>query len=143
MDWKNRDTLWIYLFGAGMLALTGYLYWDQCMPEWKGYQSEFHDLVAKAFGEQRAATIPSGIQQVWVKEINRTDRCTTCHQGIEWKGFESAPNPYRTHPKEILDKHPVSKYGCTICHGGQGYATTAAEAHAIDAGTLGATAPQL
>jgi cytochrome c2 len=90
-------------------------------------------MVAKRFGERRAATIPGGIQQVWVKEINRTDRCTTCHQGIEWKGLERAPNPYRTHPKEILDKHPISKYGCTICHGGQGYATTTAEAHAIDA----------
>jgi hypothetical protein len=53
MDWKNRDTLWIYLIGAGLLALTGFLYWDQFTPEWKGYQSEFHDLVAKKFGEQR------------------------------------------------------------------------------------------
>jgi cytochrome c551/c552 len=133
MNWKTWDTFWIYLFGIGMLALTGYLYWNQLMPEWKGYQSEFHDLVDKRFGEQRAATTPAGIQQVWVKELNRTDRCTTCHQGIEWKGLENAPNPFRTHPKEILDKHPVSKYGCTVCHGGQGYATTAAEAHAIDA----------
>jgi cytochrome c551/c552 len=67
-----------------------------------------------------------------VEELDRTDRCTTCHQGIEWKGLESAPNPYRTHPKEILDKHPISKYGCTICHGGQGYGTTVEAAHAID-----------
>jgi len=133
MESKNRDNLWIYLFGAGMLALTGYLYWNQFTPEWDGYQSEFRDLVAKRFGERRAATILGGIQQVWAKEINRTDRCTTCHQGIEWKGLENAPNPYRTHPKEILDKHPVSKYGCTVCHGGQGYATTVSEAHAIDA----------
>jgi cytochrome c2 len=132
MNWKSRDNLWIYLSGVGMLALTGYLYWNQFMPEWKGYQSQFRDLVGKRFGERRAATVPGGIQQVWVKEINRTDRCTTCHQGIEWKGLENAPNPYRTHPKEILEKHPVSKYGCTLCHGGQGYATTAAEAHAID-----------
>ena len=55
----NRDTVWISLFGSGLLALTGFLYWDQFTPEWKGYQSEFHDLVAKKFGEQRAATIPS------------------------------------------------------------------------------------
>ena len=133
MDWKNRDTLWIYLFSAGLLVLTGFLYWDQFTPEWKGYQSEFHDLVARKFGERRATTIPSGIQQVWVKELNRTDRCATCHQGIEWKGFESAPDPYRTHPKEILQKHPISQYGCTLCHGGQGYATTVAEAHAVEA----------
>jgi len=132
MDWKNGDTVWIYVFGAGALALTGYLYWDQMQPEWKGYQSEFRELVAKKFGEQRAKTIPEGLQQAWVKELDRTDRCTTCHQGIEWKGLENAPNPYRTHPKEILAKHPISKYGCTLCHGGQGYATTVAGAHGIE-----------
>jgi cytochrome c551/c552 len=131
MNW-NRDTLWIYVLGAGTLALTGYLYWDQQEPEWKGYQDEFRDLVAKRFGTQRAKAIPSGPQQVWVNELGRTDRCTTCHLGIEWKGLENAPNPYRSHPRGILEKHPVAKYGCTICHGGQGYATTVAEAHAID-----------
>ena len=133
MDWKNRDTLWIYLFGAGMLVLTGYLYWRQFVPEWKDYQDEFRELVAKRFGEQRARTVPTGLQQVWVKELDRTDRCTTCHLGLEWKGLESAPNPYRAHPKPILEKHPISKYGCTICHGGQGYATTMEAAHAVDA----------
>ena len=132
MNWKNSDTLWIYLFGAGTLALTGYLYWDQFVPEWKGYQDEFRELVAKRLGEQRAKTVPSGLQQVWVKELDRTDRCTTCHLGMEWKGLDNAPNPYRPHPKEILAKHPISKYGCTICHGGQGYATTVAAAHAVD-----------
>jgi cytochrome c551/c552 len=129
---KLNDKLLIYLFGAGTLALTGYLYWDQAVPEWKGYQDEFRDLVAKRFGPQRAATVPSGLQQVWVKELDRTDRCTTCHLAIEWKGLDNAPNPYRTHPKEVLDKHPVAKYGCTICHGGQGYATTLAAAHAVE-----------
>ncbi len=39
-----------------------------------------------------------------------------------WKGFETAENPYRTHPAEILRSHPIEKYGCTSCHGGQGWA---------------------
>jgi cytochrome c2 len=132
MHWKTSDNVLIYLLGAGTLALTGYLYWDQAAPEWTGYQSEFRELVAKRFGAQRAASIPSGLQQVWVKELDRTDRCPTCHLGMEWKGLENAPNPYRSHPREILEKHPVSKYGCTICHGGQGYATTVSGAHAIE-----------
>lgn len=129
----DRDKLWIYLFGTAVLVLTGYLYWGEFVPEWQGYQSEFHDMVAKRFGETRTANIPLGLQQIWVKELDRTDRCTTCHQGIEWKGFENAPNPYKTHPKEILEKHPIAKYGCTVCHGGQGFATTVAQAHAVDA----------
>ena len=132
MSWKNRDRFWIYILGAVTLAITCYLYWNQAEPEWRGYQDEFHDLVAKRFGAARAASVPAGIQEIWVKDLNRTDRCTTCHLGIEWKGLENAANPYRSHPTEILKNHPLSQYGCTICHGGQGYATTFAEAHAVD-----------
>lgn len=132
MTWKNQDRFWIYLLGAGTLALSGYLYWDHAQPEWQGYQDEFRELVAKRFGAQRSRSVPSGLQQIWVKELNRTDRCTTCHMGIEWKGLENAPNPYRSHSVEILKNHPVSQYGCTICHGGQGYATTVAGAHAVE-----------
>ena len=31
--------------------------------------------------------------------------------------------------EEILRIHPIEQYGCTSCHGGQGYATTFREAH--------------
>jgi len=133
MEWKTSDSLWIYLCSGAALLLTGYVYWDHFNPEWKAYQSEFRGFVAKKFGEQKASEASSGIQQIWVKELNRTDRCITCHVGMDWKGLESAPNPFRSHPKEILEKHPVAKYGCTMCHGGQGYATTLAAAHAVDA----------
>ena len=52
----------------------------------------------------------------------RADRCITCHQGVNWKGFETAEQPYRTHPREPLTAHPIEKFGCTSCHGGQGWA---------------------
>jgi cytochrome c2 len=101
------------------------------MPEWKDYQAEFREIVEEKFGAARTQQAPMGVQQIWVKDLDRTDRCTTCHLGIEWKGMESAPQPYRTHPKEILDKHPVNRYGCTVCHGGQGYAVDMDNAHAV------------
>ena len=39
----------------------------------------------------------------------------------------------RTHPDRdvLLAKHPVDKFGCTPCHGGQGHALTAKSAHAL------------
>jgi cytochrome c2 len=98
-------------------------------PEWKDYQEEFQELVAEKFGEERASQVPRGLQQIWVKELGRVDRCTTCHQGMEWKGLENAPNPFRAHPREILRKHPIGQFGCTTCHGGQGYATDTESAH--------------
>lgn len=111
------------------MVVTAYLYWSYFTPEWKDYQSEFRELVAERFGEQRAAQVPRGLAQIWAKELGRVDRCTTCHQAIEWKGLEGAPNPFKTHPKEILEKHPVQEFGCTVCHGGQGYATDVESGH--------------
>jgi cytochrome c2 len=85
--------------------------------------------VASQFGEERAATVPAGLQQIWVADLKRADRCTTCHQAVTWKGFEKAENPLRTHPIEPLKTHPVEQYGCTACHGGQGWAIDTAAAH--------------
>jgi cytochrome c2 len=130
MEWKSRDTVWIYGFAAALLAITALVYADYFRPEWKDYQSGFRELATKRFGAARAKQAPSGLQQVWARDLDRVDRCTTCHQGVEWSGLESAPEPYRSHPREILAKHPISKYGCTPCHGGQGYAVDVAGAHA-------------
>ncbi len=78
-------------------------------------------------------TRPLEVKQVVVEGIDknefdvftlRVDRCQTCHLGIDRAGFENAPPPFQTHPKReaILGKHPVSQYGCSICHEGQGTA---------------------
>lgn len=130
MQGKSRDTLWTYSLGAALLLITAYLYGDYYRPEWKDYQSGFRELVAKRFGADRAEQVPRGLEQLWARDFGRVDRCVTCHLGAGWKGLENAPEPYRSHPREILEKHPVSRYGCTICHGGQGYATTTDAAHA-------------
>ena len=125
----SKDAIKLYVLGIFLLALTIFIFVREHRPDWTDYQAEFRDYVAEKFGEEKAQNIPSGIQQIWVKDLDRVDRCTTCHQAVEWKGLENAPEPYRTHPKEILDKHPLNAYGCTSCHGGQGYATTLPDAH--------------
>jgi cbb3-type cytochrome oxidase cytochrome c subunit len=63
--------------------------------------------------------------------IQTVDRCMTCHLGIDRPGFENAPQPFRTHPhREVFfGKHPVSRFGCTGCHQGQGSALTVLVAH--------------
>ena len=65
-------------------------------------------------------------------KVQKVDRCTTCHQGIDQKGFEDAPQPFRTHPKLDLylgssSPHPLEKIGCTSCHGGSGQAVSFTE----------------
>ncbi|HET7294134.1 MAG TPA: c-type cytochrome [Vicinamibacteria bacterium] len=57
----------------------------------------------------------------------KVDRCTTCHLGIDKKGYENAPQPYTAHPDIDLylrGPHPLEKVGCTVCHQGRGRATS-------------------
>jgi cytochrome c1 len=57
--------------------------------------------------------------------LNNVDRCESCHPAATRKGFEhyEAKN-FRTHPSldTLLAIHPVEKFGCSPCHGGQGSA---------------------
>jgi cytochrome c2 len=131
---RNWDSIGIYICGAGILLVTVLIYAGAFQPEWKRYQKQFHAMVLQKYGGSRAEQVPSGPQQVWAKDLNRVDRCTTCHQAVEWKDFENAPEPFRTHDRAILANHPIETYGCTSCHGGQGYATDLDSAHATDLG---------
>ncbi len=74
------------------------------------------------------------IEQIVVQDLNKVDRCQTCHLAIDRPGFEDPQKyeqPFRTHPKLdiLLKKHPPEKFGCTSCHGGQGSALTVKDAH--------------
>lgn len=60
----------------------------------------------------------------------RLDRCATCHLGADREdpGGEEWPAPFRRHPNLDLfvgaeSPHPYSRFGCTVCHGGDGRAT--------------------
>ena len=119
------------LAGVGLLLVVSTIVfaWADRVHDWRDYQAEFRDMVAGKFGEEKAATVPTGIQQVYVAGLRRADRCTTCHQGVAWKGFERADEPFRTHPTELLRSHPVEQYGCAVCHGGQGWAVDTDAAH--------------
>jgi cbb3-type cytochrome oxidase cytochrome c subunit len=115
--------------GVTLVIGTGLFMWSDRAHDWRYYQMTFREMVAAKFGDDKAAVLPSGVQQVWVADLARADRCVTCHQAIAYKGFEQAEHPYRTHPIEPLTQHPVEDYGCTSCHGGQGWAIDTAAAH--------------
>ena len=111
--------------GVGVAAIL-----VDAQPEWKYYQSEFRAIVAEQLGDVEESQLPAGIQQVWVEALGRVDRCTTCHLGIGWKGLDDVEAPWSGHPRpELLESHPVERFGCTLCHGGQGYALDEYEAH--------------
>jgi mono/diheme cytochrome c family protein len=105
--------------------------WQASTPSWKTYQRKFLELEAQ--GEPNAVTkaavlaTPPQIHQVMLTGLQRVDRCTTCHLGVDDPTMKDAPEPFRYHAG--LGPHIASRFGCTICHGGQGLATTKEEAH--------------
>jgi mono/diheme cytochrome c family protein len=123
------DRLVLAIVGVVLVIGTVLFMWSDRVHDWRYYQAEFTRLVAEQLGEDRAADVPQGLQQVWVAGLERADRCVTCHQATAWKGFEQAEHPFRTHPVEPLRSHPVAQFGCTSCHGGQGWAIDTYAAH--------------
>jgi cytochrome c2 len=91
-------------------------------------QKTFKGLLAKeGEGEPELAAFPLGARQRYLVGLGRVDRCETCHLGSEDPRFRDARQPFRTHPE--ADSHPFENFGCTVCHGGQGLATSIADAH--------------
>jgi len=97
---------------------------------------------------------PERIQQDWMPQlkidlggmskVDRFDRCRTCHVSIDAVAGGTEPafpprknphdeagydQPYSSHPRLDLfltstSPHPLPKFGCTVCHGGQGSGTS-------------------
>jgi mono/diheme cytochrome c family protein/predicted nucleic acid-binding Zn-ribbon protein len=72
---------------------------------------------------------PVEIKQFLIKDVDKADRCVSCHIGIEAGKQPSAKQPYSKHPltSVYLGHHDPGKFGCTFCHRGQGRATTTVE----------------
>lgn len=121
------------LFAALSLILLGmviFWVWKDENREWKTYQRTFHALEqekAKASGKSNPSMNKLEIKQIVIPELDRVDRCISCHLGVEDSTNAFAPQPYTCHPNYML--HPFEKFGCTICHLGQGRATTEKAAH--------------
>jgi len=105
-------------------------------PEWKGYQKQYKRLfLEKAEGEfmrKKARAESIEIRQIYLGALDRIDRCTSCHLGVENPLMADARLPFGNHSGEYLENHPINEFGCTVCHYGQGRATNAREAHGID-----------
>jgi hypothetical protein len=115
---------------AVLLALvTGWLIYAEWTPEYARHQRGFRDAVRRKFGDAAASSIPEGIRQIWNPRTGEANRCVTCHVATSWRGFETADEPLRTHPADIVRIHPVDQFGCTPCHGGQGWAVDKVRAH--------------
>jgi mono/diheme cytochrome c family protein len=120
-----RRFRWIGLISGSILVILMVTAWirEGFLPDWKQIQSEYYRIIPQN-PEEDARQVESSlrIHQVSPEGLNRTDRCMTCHMGMENPAMSDASQPHTMHPGEFLIQHTVDKFGCTICHGGQGRA---------------------
>lgn len=104
--------------------------------DWRGLQAGYRKILlskaADAKSRAAAAAFPVEIRQVSVPALNAVDRCVTCHTGIDDPRMADQRQPWRTHSKNLLRAHRTEKFGCTVCHQGQGAALTFEDAKAED-----------
>jgi mono/diheme cytochrome c family protein len=114
-------------FGLLSLALVGtvvWAVWSEARADWRVWQTRYRALKSGTATQGSEEDGASGLQQIWLPDLDRVDRCTSCHLGIAEPGRAGAPQPFRAHPGRWLETHRPDRYGCTSCHGGQGEATT-------------------
>jgi mono/diheme cytochrome c family protein len=90
--------------------------------EWRTVQARYN-AAARASG---AAPIAIGIKQIWRPQLDVADRCITCHLGMGAAPAVAGDALFRAHPPI---PHDPKQFGCSVCHGGQGRATTTDAAH--------------
>jgi cytochrome c551/c552 len=130
-------------FALANLLLVLLLMWTmttEYAPEWKKYQREYYrlwttkltesDLKSDPTLKQKLLSKPLEVKQTWNAKLEIIDRCMTCHLGVDNPRMTDVPQPYRVHPD--IKSHVFNQIGCTVCHEGQGTATTKHAAHVME-----------
>ncbi len=103
-------------------------------PEYKRHQKQYKKMLAEMAvtdDEKLAAeAYEVKLRQLVLPELDKTDRCISCHAAIEDTRVTDGVKPLISHPHGLLAIHDIRKIGCTVCHDGQGLATNKKEAHA-------------
>ena len=123
------------LIGSLVFVLFLIAAWvEESRPEWRHYQRTYGELLRhQQQSKEGAAAVGAEaprIRQVILTDLKRTDRCQPCHIGAADPGMQNEALPLRSHSGKLLESHPPDRFGCTICHAGQGRAVDRKDAHA-------------
>ena len=121
--------------GVTLLFLAAAMVRENFLSPWRYQQRQYRELLRDSDDEKQhklGEAFEIKIRQIDLPQFATTDRCVSCHVGLDNPAMASARQPFRPHSGAFLKHHPVEKYGCTICHQGQGVATNFREAKAAD-----------
>lgn len=108
--------------------------------EWRSHQREYRRILlskAEDEGEVKSARgYRVEMRQIVAPDLGHVDRCVSCHLGLDDPRMTDVAQPYAVHPEPLLGDHEIEKFGCTVCHLGQGRATLREDAHAREEGAF-------
>jgi len=135
----SRIYRWVLLAASivTIVYLVGAATYENYGTQWNGVQRQYREILRQKATDERGrellAKFRIELKQVSLPALGTVDRCVTCHNGIDDPRMTDVALPHRVHPAGILDIHPVDRFGCTVCHHGQGPATNFRDAKADDA----------
>ncbi len=134
---RLMKTVLLFASTSSIVVLAVEAYHENYSGQWRVIQRSYQETLragAKTERERRSAEIfEPAIRQLFLPELRRIDRCTTCHLGVGNPQMSDAKMPLASHPGDLLKRHPADKFGCTICHQGGGRAISVDDAHGWDA----------
>src|SRR3972149_1074474 len=130
-DFSDKTMTGLLLFSSLMtFALLAYAAYEENFgSDWYRHQSEYRgNLLTRAATERErraAERFEVHPRQLYLPDLGRIDRCVTCHLAIDNPHTKDAAQPLTAHPGETMIHHPKERFGCTVCHRGQGLGTPA------------------
>lgn len=133
---RNRFYFWVLFLSTSVLFIFAiFAAYRAFSPEWADYQAEYKKELVKIVKDEaaksKARSLPIEIQQMYLADLNGIDRCTSCHIGFDNPLMAKSKVPLKEHSGDYLKVHSAEKFGCTVCHYGQGRATNRKEAHGL------------
>ena len=118
-----RRLLWIFAtLSVLLLVALAIVPARSWFTEWRSAQQHYNRLAVKG----GVAPVEISIKQIWKPALEITDRCASCHVATDGTAAIAGDPLFAAHPPI---PHDPREFGCTVCHGGQGRATTADAAH--------------
>lgn len=129
-----RTKLWLLIFSLlTIAALVFAALRENAFTDWHRLRRQYAKILEQKAtdvrGQAAARQFEVRIVQNYVPGLSAVDRCTTCHAGVEDPRMVDQAQPFETHPGRHVQIHEPARFGCTVCHQGQGRATEIADAH--------------
>jgi len=113
--------LWSSVGAFVLLILASYQ--EGFLQQWQEAQQNYQSSLS----QNQESDFQVQLRQIVAPSLSATDRCVSCHVGM-------APGEEGIQSEALFTQHPdvvhlPADFGCVVCHGGQGRATTEADAH--------------